>query len=202
MLKLTPEKLDGALLVQGVTNETSKKVAVAEVIDLGFGRETQETNGRKHFRVISLNAEAGKTYTFCKYFAVFTENDPVTEPAHVAAVSCVREAMALGYENCLKNHNAQWAKMWEHCDVKIEGDDEAQKALRYSIFQLLIAAPLKGSANSIPPRALSGQVYKGAIFWDTEMFMFPFFLARTLRRLSTDALSNQNPGGCTQKSKN
>ena len=67
-------------------------------------------------------------------------------------------------------------KKWENCDVKIEGDDEAQLALRYSIFQLLIVAPVNGSANSIPARALSGQVYKGAIFWDTEMFMFPFFL--------------------------
>ena len=39
-----------------------------------------------------------------------------------------------------------------------------------------MVAPVNGSANSIPARALSGQVYKGAIFWDTEMFMFPFFL--------------------------
>jgi kojibiose phosphorylase len=39
-----------------------------------------------------------------------------------------------------------------------------------------MVAPVTGSANSIPARALSGQVYKGAIFWDTEMFMFPFFL--------------------------
>jgi kojibiose phosphorylase len=60
--------------------------------------------------------------------------------------------------------------------VEIEGDPEAQLALRYSILQLLMAAPVKGSANSIPARALSGQVYKGAIFWDTELFMFPFFL--------------------------
>ncbi len=60
--------------------------------------------------------------------------------------------------------------------MKIEGDDEAQLALRFSIFQLLIVAPVNGSANSIPARALSGQVYKGAVFWDTEMFMFPFFL--------------------------
>lgn len=39
-----------------------------------------------------------------------------------------------------------------------------------------MVAPVKDSANSIPARALSGQVYKGAIFWDTEMFMFPFFV--------------------------
>ena len=46
-------------------------------------------------------------------------------------------------------------------DVTIEGDDEAQLALRYSILQLLMVAPVKGSANSIPARALSGQCLQG-----------------------------------------
>ena len=34
-----------------------------------------------------------------------------------------------------------------------------------------MAAPIP-----FPPARCPGQVYKGAIFWDTEMFMFPFFL--------------------------
>jgi kojibiose phosphorylase len=176
LLKLTPQKQNGILLVHGVTNEASKRVAVAEIVDLDFGKETHAAMDRKNLRVISLNVEPGKTYGFHKYFAVFTDNDRVNTSVNEAAMRCVREAMALGYETCLENHNAQWAKKWEYCDVKIEGDDEAQQALRYSIFQLLIVAPVTGSANSIPARALSGQVYKGAIFWDTEMFMFPFFL--------------------------
>jgi nigerose phosphorylase len=164
------------LVVHAVTSETSKQIAVAETIDLSFGKETHEIKERKNLRVIDLDAEAGKTVTFFKYFAVFTDNDPVSVPVTEAAKNCVTEAKNRGYEACLKEHNAQWAKKWEFCDVKIDGDDEAQQALRYSIFQLLIVAPVVGSGNSIPARALSGQVYKGAIFWDTEMFMFPFFL--------------------------
>ncbi len=93
-----------------------------------------------------------------------------------AAIDAVQQAKSLGYEACLARHNARVAGKWQRCDVTIEGDDEAQLALRYSILQLLMVAPVKGSANSIPARALSGQVYKGAIFWDTEMFMFPFFV--------------------------
>lgn len=176
LLKLKAEKKNGVLLVHGVTNETGKKVAVAETIEIDFGKESHRVAGKKNLREISLAVEAGKTYTFYKYFAVFTENDSVKSPVSEAAIKCVTEAKKFGYEICQKNHNAQWTKKWELCDVKIEGDDEAQQALRYSIFQLLIVAPVNGSANSIPARALSGQVYKGAIFWDTEMFMFPFFL--------------------------
>ena len=176
LLNVISEKKDDVLLYQAITNELSKKVAVAEIVDLSVGNETHQLAGKKNLRVIDLNVEAGNVYTFFKYFTVFTENDPISVTVNEAAISLVSEAKSLGYEMCLMNHNAQWAKKWENCDVKIDGDDEAQQALRYSIFQLLIVAPVNGSGNSIPARALSGQVYKGAIFWDTEMFMFPFFL--------------------------
>ena len=175
LLKLVPKEKIGVLSISGVTRESGKQVAVAEAVALDFGKETHEVRDKKNLRVITLNAEAGKTYTFQKFFAVVTDNDHAKSPSE-AANNCVGEAKALGYEACLARHNAEWSKKWAACDVNIDGDDEAQLALRFSIFQLLIVAPVNGSANSIPARALSGQVYKGAIFWDTEMFMFPFFL--------------------------
>jgi kojibiose phosphorylase len=176
LLHLRAEKRGDVLLVGGATNETSKKVVTAELVDIDFGKEIHKIQGNKNLRIIELSAEAGRTYTFFKYFAVHTDYDRKNTPAEDAAIGSIREAKALGYETCLKDHNARWAEKWTFCDVKIDGDDVSQQALRYSIFQLLIAAPIFGSQNSIPARALSGQVYKGAVFWDTEMFMFPFFL--------------------------
>jgi kojibiose phosphorylase len=176
LLQLSATRRGSTLLVQGLTNELSKRVVVAEATDMAFGEVAYESTGNRNLRVVSLRAEAGKTYTFHKYFAVFTDNDTVQKPIAVAAIEAVEEARSLGYEECLARHNARWREKWIRGDVTIEGDNEAQLALRYSILQLLMVAPVKGSANSIPARALSGQVYKGAIFWDTEMFMFPFFL--------------------------
>ena len=57
----------------------------------------------------------------------------------------------------------------------IEGDQEAQFALRYSIYHLNCIVPRNTDKCGIPARGLSGQVYKGAAFWDTEMFMMPYF---------------------------
>jgi nigerose phosphorylase len=175
-VNLSSKNKRGTLLVEGITGEASKKVAVAEAIGLDFGKQAHRTTGNKNLRVIELNAESNRAYTFHKYFAVYTDNDPIQTTAAEAAVAAAQEAKAEGFDRCLARHNSEWAKRWKQCDVTIEGDDEAQRALRYSIFQLLMVAPTKGSGNSIPARALSGQVYKGAIFWDTEMFMFPFFL--------------------------
>jgi kojibiose phosphorylase len=176
LLQLSATRRDSVLLVEGLTNESSKQVVVAETTDIGFGQVTYESAGAWNLRAVKLSAEAGKTYTFHKYFAVFTDNDAVRRPLTETAVEAVRKARSLGYDACLAKHNARWQEKWDRCDVTIDGDDEAQLALRYSILQLLMVAPVKGSANSIPARALSGQVYKGAIFWDTEMFMFPFFI--------------------------
>lgn len=174
--RLSAERRDSVLLVHGLTHEASKRVVVAETTDLGFGEVAYESRASRNLRVVSLAAEAGKAYTFHKYFAVYTDNDAIGKPPVDAAIETVKQARALGYEGCLARHSAEWRNRWGRSDVKIEGDEEAQLALRYSILQLLMVAPVKGSANSIPARALSGQVYKGAIFWDTEMFMFPFFI--------------------------
>lgn len=176
LLDLRGEQRGDVVLVGGTTNEASKPVVVAETIDTDFVSSTVCSQDNRMLRAIELQAEAGRTYTFTKYFSVYTGRSGDRAVVADAAVAEVLAAKKAGYEACLAEHNACWSERWSLCDVQIEGDDIAQHALRYSIFQLLIAAPASGSRNSIPARALSGQVYKGAVFWDTEMFMFPFFL--------------------------
>lgn len=80
------------------------------------------------------------------------------------------------YDALYARNADMWSKMWDRSDVELEGDgiDRAQFALRYSIYQLLILTP-RGDC-SIAARGLSGQTYKGAVFWDTEMFLLPFFM--------------------------
>jgi len=173
---LTAEKRGAVLATHGRTHELGLMVAVAEAIGHDFAEEAHEVVDGRNLRVLRFRAEPGRTYTCHKYFAVSTDHDRFGAPALDAAIAVAERARAAGYEACRTAHEAEWARRWQRCDVVIEGDDLAQHGLRYSILQLLMVAPVAGSATSIPARALSGQVYKGAIFWDTEMFMFPFFL--------------------------
>lgn len=174
---LTATVANGVLCVEGRTHEAGKRVVVTEAVDgTLFGDEQHTHADNRLLRVARLSLQPNVPVRFVKYFAVFTENDRVDRPLAQAAVEAVAQAKKLGFATCLARHDAEWAQRWARCDVLIEGDDEAQLALRYSLLQLLMVAPVAGSANSIPARALSGQVYKGAIFWDTEMFMFPFFV--------------------------
>jgi nigerose phosphorylase len=176
LVAMSADRAGDVLVVRGTTSEASKSVAVAEGCDIAFGKVSYEAGAGKNLRIVDLALDVDRLYVFRKYFAVYTDNDRLDGRPADAAVRDVKAALGSGYQVCLAEHNARWAEKWRLCDVRIAGDDEAQLALRYSIFQLLIAAPVEGSGNSIPARALSGQVYKGAVFWDTEMFMLPFFL--------------------------
>ena len=47
--------------------------------------------------------------------------------------------------------------------------------MRFNIFQLLSAAPRHDERVNIGAKTLSGYGYRGHSFWDTEIFMLPFF---------------------------
>ena len=79
------------------------------------------------------------------------------------------------YDTLLAAHTAAWQQVWQASDVLIEGDPEAQLALRFNLFQLFVAAPQHDDRVSIGAKTLSGYGYRGHVFWDTEIFILPFF---------------------------
>ena len=92
-----------------------------------------------------------------------------------AALSRLEDAVNHGYDDLRAANETAWEREWEACNVTIEGDDEAGLALRYNLFQLLIAAPRHDDRVSIPAKTLSGFGYRGHVFWDTDIFVIPFF---------------------------
>ncbi len=88
-------------------------------------------------------------------------------------------AAAPGFAELEREHAAAWAGYWADCDVEVRGDRFVQTMARFWVFQLLQAASHNnvrlGLGASIPAKTLSGWGYGGRIFWDTEMYMLPFF---------------------------
>lgn len=184
----------GLIILNAKTHESNCTVTVAEAIKCDFDPAHETVSGKKSVvRRFSVQARPSMEYTFFKYVSVFTGKDGVTSPAEAATDSC-RAALETGYDGLLEINRRIWDERWERSDVRIDGDEEAQLALRYSIYHLLSIAPIHTGRASIPARGLSGQMYKGAIFWDTEMFMLPFFLytnpdiARNLVNYRVDTL--------------
>jgi trehalose/maltose hydrolase-like predicted phosphorylase len=98
------------------------------------------------------------------------------ETTDAIAISLEHVRAASNWDSVLEAHQQAWRWEWERCDVQIEGDDEAQIAVRFSLFQLLIAAPRRDNRVNIGAKTLSGFGYHGHSFWDTETFMLPVFI--------------------------
>jgi kojibiose phosphorylase len=90
------------------------------------------------------------------------------------------------YAALAARHEAAWAARWDACDVVVEGDERGQRALRTSLYHLLRAHVPGDPRVAIDAKGYAGEGYYGRYFWDTEMYLVPFFLytdpprARTL----------------------
>jgi hypothetical protein len=73
-------------------------------------------------------------------------------------------------------HREAWARRWRDGDIVINGDDELQRNVRFSLFQLMGAVATSGEA-ALGARGLSGGGYNGHVFWDSDVFVVPFLAA-------------------------
>ncbi len=119
---------------------------------------------------LTLPAHPGEMVAVTKTVAIATTRD---DPNPLAlALGSLQSA---GWEAGLQSSLRAWAQTWQGSDVEIEGDPEAQLAVRFSLFQLLIAGPRRDRRVNIGAKTLSGFGYRGHSFWDTEIFMLPVF---------------------------
>ena len=121
----------------------------------------------------SLTVDLGRAYRLDRVVAVHTSRDP-GDPDALARAHADR-AMETGPAALIDNHRRAWMERWNACDLCIVGDPAAQRALRFAAYHLLSAANPEDERVSIGARALTGGAYKGHVFWDTEIFMLPFF---------------------------
>ena len=86
------------------------------------------------------------------------------------------ERLEVGFDGLLNEHRRAWSRRWEDADVVIEGDDELQTATRFALFHLMGSVGDRGEA-AVGARGLSGQSYRGHVFWDADTFVLPFLAA-------------------------
>jgi len=153
-----------------------------------------------------FEARRGHTYVLEKQVALDTSvraKDPIRSVRALVAESP-------GYARLEREHAATWAEYWRDADVEIQGDRLARTAVRFCVFHLLQAASrcnaALGLSASVPAKMLSGPGYGGHVFWDTEIYMLPFYsqefpdVAESLLRYRSDrveaAARNAADGGC------
>lgn len=117
---------------------------------------------------------AGQEVQLDRIIAVARADSRADDPAPVAADALAR-SRALGWQRVLAAHEAAWKERWDVSDVVIEGDEAAQQALRFAVYHLTSAANPDDESVSVGARGLTGDAYFGHVFWDTEIYLLPFY---------------------------
>lgn len=73
-------------------------------------------------------------------------------------------------------HVDEWEKRWNASDIAIKGDDRSQLAVRFSIYHLLRSVNEENDRVAIDAKGAAGEAYFGHYFWDTEIYLLPFYL--------------------------
>lgn len=134
----------------------------------GFTSQLFERQGETCGLQLDGALAAGVPVQLDKLCAVQTgrDNDPLLAPL----------APSDTYDSLLAENRQTWQALWASSDIQLSGDDDAQTALRYQMFELLCNCSARDGSVSIGARGLTHTRYKGCYFWDTDLFMMPFFL--------------------------
>jgi trehalose/maltose hydrolase-like predicted phosphorylase len=119
-------------------------------------------------------AVPGQIASLVRLVAAARGDDPPMHP-DITAREALAHVQATGWRSVLAAHEAGWVERWHWSDIEIEGDPIAQRALRFAVYHLNSAANPADERVSIGARALTGDAYLGHVFWDTEIFLLPFY---------------------------
>ncbi|HEX6287841.1 MAG TPA: glycosyl hydrolase family 65 protein [Herpetosiphonaceae bacterium] len=166
---------DGGMLLSTATSEKQTRLCFATAAELhGAASSADQDTGQALIKRWQVEARQGQPLTMHKIVTVFTSRDD-PNPAD-RAVERLNEAVALGIPALLERSASAWAERWSTADVEIGGDEQMQRQTRFALYHLIGSANPDDEYASPGARSLTGERYKGHVFWDTEIFVFPFFV--------------------------
>lgn len=126
---------------------------------------------------VELTLQKGQNLTITKLVAVTsTLNHPLNKLVDKSE-ALLDAASSAGFEALKSEHTSKWLEKWQHADITIEGDAEAQQGIRFNIFQLFQTYTGEDERLNIGPKGFTGEKYGGSTYWDTEAYCLPFYMA-------------------------
>ncbi len=159
-------------IMQQKSNFSSIASGSENILKIDYEYQTINNFGGS-FEEWSWLAEAGKIYSVKSISVLYSNKE-----ANDFKEACNKHFVKLGsdfFSNSIENHTKKWLERWKESEIKIYGCDCDQKLVDFALYHLITAGEFSGNKHSIPARKLSGEAYKGHVFWDTEMYLLPFF---------------------------
>jgi len=118
-------------------------------------------------------AEMGQTYIINGFVSLYSSIDG-KNPIELSQLH-LSELYNDTYLKCWQSHTNTWITRWKESHVTVYDDPPAQRWINFALYHLITSGEFSGHFCSIPARTLTGEAYKGHIFWDTEIYLVPFY---------------------------
>lgn len=137
---------------------------------------------RRMYSNFDLELCAEQTAVMEKTVNVYTTRDREAEGQELSwlqetAVAALKEAEALGFDALAEESARCWReKVWDCVPIEIDGPAFDQLAIRFAQYHMQLMTPAHDNRMNIGAKGLAGEGYKGHTFWDTEIFLLPYFI--------------------------
>lgn len=158
-----------------VTDTSKSKLIVCTAVKNTVSKPAEEytyTEGHKTVTELTTGISKDETVTLVKY-VIFTDSIRHKD-CKAAAADEMKKALEVPMSEHYSRQKAYLEHFWNQSALEIKGDDDLAIATKYNIYQLLQSVG-KDEYSNIAAKGLSGEGYEGHYFWDTEMYMQPFF---------------------------
>lgn len=168
--------------IQGVyeTQDRASEVVISASCQLDNESESWFTAKNRRLNCHhSFEAEEGQKVTFEKIVWITHRSDKTLSQASFARNNLrdLTVYAAKGYDALLEMTTCAWENIWQASRVTVHSEHtEDQLALDYAVWHLNTMMPAQDERCSIGAKGLTGEGYKGHVFWDTEIFLLPFYL--------------------------
>jgi maltose phosphorylase len=126
----------------------------------------------------SMELAQGESTSFTKLVINYSDSESThtAEELWSKGLGLAETAGQLNDTQIFADQTAYWNGIWETSDIRIEGDPENQQGIRFCIFQLYQTYHGDHPGFNIGAKGLTGEVYRGLAFWDTESYCLPFYM--------------------------
>lgn len=165
-----------SLMLETSTIKTNMHVAASIEHNVNAESFSDEyiNNENSYTYIVRADIKCKESVIIVKYAAFYSCEDKTADICDLA-MSETHENMSLGFDRLRSEQSEAWKKHWEYGDIKIDGNKADQQAVRFSMFHLRSQLPTVNNA-SIGATGLTGPNYSGKVFWDTEMYLMPYYL--------------------------
>ncbi len=173
--KVTSEaEKDGIYYMTQQVYNTKQEVVTAIAHEIkGDGKATVTNADNEYKYTVKASLQNGDSVTVIKY-AGFSCTMDNSENLQNDALALAEKNKKYGFDSLALRQEKFWEEYWKIGDIKIQGNKADQQAVRFSLF-VLRQQLVTTNKCSIGATGLTGPGYSGKVFWDTEMYLMPYY---------------------------